>query len=60
MRCPNCGTVINKGYPCPECDHDDGDDYCTCETCASRPRKMLLFPMDDYDEYLELERGGLS
>ncbi len=32
IYCPNCGSAMNPGQHCPECDHDDRG-CCTCDHC---------------------------
>lgn len=33
MTCPNCGSLMSEGDPCPECPHHDGDPGCDCAYC---------------------------
>ena len=33
MKCPNCGSEMNEGDLCPECEHVDGDFNCECNSC---------------------------
>ncbi len=35
VRCPNCGSLMNEGDQCPECDHVDDVD-CDCVWCLER------------------------
>lgn len=33
-RCPNCESAMSDpDDPCPECDHNGGDDWCECAFC---------------------------
>ena len=32
--CPNCEAVMTEGEKCPECQHDDGTDFCDCPACG--------------------------
>lgn len=45
IQCPCCGSKMNRGDPCPECDHVDNDATCTCDHCIMQEEEPE--PEDD-------------
>lgn len=43
ITCPNCGSAMNAGDPCPGCDHEN-DGACTCDYC------LMSVPSDEEED----------
>lgn len=48
IRCPNCESAMSDpDDPCPECDHNGGDDWCECAFCEEQRRRKEEIEQDD-------------
>ena len=50
MICPNCGSSMDRGEFCPECEHGDGA-YCHCQSCTEGQGEKYYDAYEDDVDY---------